>query len=111
MPALAHVVPLTPVDGVFTYVVRDELIDEAVPGARVVVPFGRRRLTGIVVERGGGEADGLKAIEDVLDAVPALPEDLLTLTKWIADYYVCSWGEVLKPALPSGTAVESRRVV
>ncbi|NNF57092.1 MAG: primosomal protein N' [Rhodothermaceae bacterium] len=111
MPVLAHVVPLTPVDGVFTYAVPEELEREAVPGARVVVPFGRRRLTGIVVERSEGEAAGLKAVEDVLDAEPALPERLLALTRWIADYYVCAWGEVLKAALPSGTEVESRRVV
>ncbi|MDX1419266.1 MAG: primosomal protein N' [Rubricoccaceae bacterium] len=111
MPALAHVVPLTPVDGLFTYRVPPELEAEAVPGSRVVVPFGRRTLTGVVAERGAGEAEGLKAVADVLDDRPALPPDLLALTRWIADYYRCSWGEVLKAALPSGTAVESRRVV
>jgi len=111
MAALAHVVPLTPVDGVFTYRVPDDLAEEAVPGARVVVPFGRRMLTGVVVERAVGKVEGLKAVLDVLDERPALSEELLGLTRWIADYYVCAWGEVLKAALPSGTAVESRRVV
>lgn len=111
MPALAHVVPLTSVDGVYTYRVPDEMADEAVPGARVLVPFGRRQLTGVVAERAEGDTDGLKPIHDVLDGRPALTPELLALTRWTAEYYLCAWGEAVKAALPSGTEVESRRVV
>ena len=110
MAALAHVVPLTSVAGVYTYRVPDAMREEAVPGARVLVPFGRRQITGVVAERVDGAADGLKAIHDVLDARPALTPDLLALTRWTADYYLCAWGEAVKAALPSGTGVESRRV-
>ncbi len=110
MAALAHVVPLTSVDGVYTYRVPDEMAAEAVPGARVLVPFGRRQLTGVVAERVEGSPDGLKPLHDVLDARPALPPDLLALTRWVATYYLCAWGEAIKAALPSGTEVESRRV-
>ncbi len=114
MPA-ARVVPLTPVDKVYTYLVPPELEAEAVPGARVVVPFGARTLTGVIAERTDGSGDEagprLKPILDVLDEAPSFSPVLLRLTRWIADYYVCAWGDVLKAALPSGATVESRRVV
>ena len=112
MPALAHVVPLTPVDGVYTYRVPDELAPEAAVGARVLVSFGRRALTGVIVRRETGEADrALKPLLDVLDARPSLTPELLDLTRWLADYTLSTWGETLKAALPSGTEVETRRVV
>ena len=118
MPALAHVVPLASVAGVYTYRVPPEMEAEAVPGARVLVPFGRRQITGVVAERAvgtsetaGGTERKLKPLHDVLDARPALTPELLALTRWTADYYLCAWGEAVKAALPSGTEVESRRVV
>ena len=110
MPALAHVVPLTAVAGVYTYRVPAEMEEEAVPGARVLVPFGRRQITGVVAERVEGSTDGLKPLHDVLDARPALTPELLGLTRWVAGYTLCAWGEAVKAALPSGTEVESRRV-
>ncbi len=110
MPALAHVVPLASVAGVYTYRVPDEMRGEAVPGARVLVPFGRRQITGVVAERDEGSAEGLKPLHDVLDARPSLTPELLELTRWAADYYLCAWGEAVKAALPSGTEVESHRV-
>ncbi len=111
MAALAHVVPLTSVDGVYTYRVPDEMADEAVPGARVLVPFGRRQITGVIAERDQGAPDKLKPLHDILDERPALTPDLLKLTRWVSQYYLCAWGEAIKAALPSGTEVESRRVV
>ncbi|HIG75419.1 MAG TPA: primosomal protein N' [Bacteroidetes bacterium] len=108
---LAQVVPLTPVEGPFTYCVPPELDAEVVPGARVLVPFGRRQLTGVVVRTGDGEAPKAKPVLDVLDDRPALTVELLGLTKWVAEYYLCTWGEAIKAALPSGTEVETRRVV
>ena len=111
MPVTARVVPLTPVDQVYTYLVPPELEAEAVPGARVVVPFGPRTLTGVIAERTDESGSRLKPIRDVLDAAPSFSPVLLKLTRWIADYYVCAWGEVLKAALPAGATVESHRVV
>ncbi len=71
-------------------------------GARVVVPLGPRRLTGVVV----GEAaapDGRFALRDVirvLDEVPFLPADVLELTAWVADYYLAGPGSTLAVAMP-----------
>jgi primosomal protein N' (replication factor Y) len=80
----------------------------------VLVPFRNQRLTGVVVEE-GPPADTLdfrvKDVLDVLDDVPACPPGLLSLTQWIADYYVCSWGEALKAALPAGISVETQHTL
>ncbi len=106
-----HVALPLPVNQLYTYVVPEPLRDDAQAGARVLVPFGRRRLTGVIVEHACEDPDGrrLKSVLDVLDERPSLSEELLRLTRWMADYYVCGWGEVIKAALPSGTEVESKR--
>ncbi len=107
------VLPL-PLDQAFTYLVPDDLAAEAQVGCRVLVPFGPRRLTGLIVER-TDEADTLgdfirlKPLLDVLDEAPSFTDEMLRLTRWIADYYVCGWGEAAKAALPTGTDVEDRR--
>src|SRR5690606_25081684 len=77
---------------------------------RVRVPFGPRRLIGVVVATArDNEPDArLKPIEAVLDDRPALTDELLRLTRWIADYYVCSWGEALRAALPPGGDVQPK---
>jgi primosomal protein N' (replication factor Y) (superfamily II helicase) len=117
MASLAHVVPLGPVDGVYTYAVPDGLRGDAAVGSRVLVPFGARTLTGVVVDRTDGAlGDGARDVVDVLDegtgtVGPAVTTEGLALTRWVADYYMCSWGDALRAALPSGTEVGSRRVI
>jgi primosomal protein N' (replication factor Y) len=74
------------------------------PGMRVVVPFGRRREVGVVVsveDQTDVPAARIKAIAQVLDGEPVVGEDLLKLTRWLADYYACSWGEALAAVLPT----------
>jgi len=111
------VVPLAPVEGVFTYAVPEALAAEAVVGARVVVPFGSRSITGVVAEhRPGDDGAAARELVDVLDegpdaTAPAVSAEGLALTRWVAEYYLCSWGEALRAALPPGTDAASRRVV
>lgn len=101
-----------PVNKLFTYIVPDELKDDVQIGKRVIVPFGKQELTGIIVDLTNQSGwHKLKEIKDVLDPKPIISDEMLKLTKWIADYYLASWGEVLKTALPSGTVVESKRIV
>jgi len=105
------VLPL-PLDQAYTYRVPDALADAVQTGARVLVPFRNRRLTGVVVQEGPPPETldfEVKAVLDVLDDVPVCTDELLALTKWIADYYVCNWGEALKTVLPAGTTVETER--
>ncbi len=97
-----------PLDQTFTYAVPDVMAEQVVPGSRVVVPFGRRVETGVVVASGHeDDADTVRDIVDVLEDGAAATQELLQLTRWVADYYVCSWGEVLRAALPSGLDVST----
>jgi primosomal protein N' (replication factor Y) len=104
-------VPL-PVSGTFTYSVPEELRERVLVGTRVLVPFGRRKVTGFVVaatER--TDVEGVKPVLDALDLAPVVDPAMLELTRWVADYYLASWGEVLRAALPPGISMESRRAV
>ena len=104
-------VPL-PVTGTFTYSVPDDLVGRAVVGTRVLVPFGRRKVTGFVVAAGvTAEVEGVKDIVEVLDVAPVVDPPMIELTRWIADYYLASWGEVLRATLPPGINMESRRFI
>ncbi len=104
-------VPL-PVTGTFTYAVPNELAGRALVGTRVLVPFGRRKLTGFVVGLEESPAvDDVKTVIEVLDVEPMLSALMIELTRWVADYYLASWGEVLRAALPPGINMESRRFV
>ena len=104
-------VPL-PVSGTFTYSVPEELAARAIEGTRVLVPFGRRKVTGFIVGLDDTcSVDGVKPILDVLDLAPVVDEGMLELTRWVADYYLASWGEVLRTALPPGISMESRRAL
>ncbi len=102
-------VPL-PVTGTFTYSVPEPLKDAATLGVRVLVPFGNRKVTGFVVGvADSAEVERVKPIIDVLDVDPVVDANMIELTRWIADYYLASWGEVLRTALPPGINMESRR--
>ena len=92
-----------PLDQLYFYTVPADLEDEVTVGCRVIVPFRRRKLTGVIVQQ-GDRSDfpyKLRPIARILDRVPASDSSMLELTRWIATYYVCSWGEALRAALPS----------
>ncbi|MBI5064307.1 MAG: primosomal protein N' [Desulfatitalea sp.] len=102
-PHLIDVAVSLPIFSTFTYRVAPDLWPSVGPGKRVLVPFGRRRVTGYVL----GETiqvpeAGLKNIAAVLDERPLFPDVMLPFFKWVADYYMHPLGEVLQAALPSG---------
>lgn len=83
----------------------DYLIADTAPeiGARVLVPFGRRKLVGIVLglkEQSNWPVDKLKPIEQVLDQQPVFSPAMLTMLKWASQYYQHPIGDVLQSALP-----------
>lgn len=74
-------------------------------GVRVIVPFGRRTLVGIVAETAlqpSIEPALVKPVEQVLDDLPPMPEDWMRLARFAAQYYQRPLGEVMLPTLPSG---------
>ena len=74
------------------------------------VPLQNRTVVGVITEHGEPPDLNvtLRPIRAVLDKKPAVSASLLLLTRWIANYYVCAWGEVLRTALPSGHARHRR---
>ena len=96
----------------FTYRVPDVFLTELDIGHRVTVLLGRRRTTGFVVAFvSRPEIRNLRDIEDVIDPYPLLTPELLNLSRWVADYYMANWGEVIRAALPPGILQRSQWVV
>ncbi|HEX4450508.1 MAG TPA: primosomal protein N' [Kofleriaceae bacterium] len=103
-----------PVAGRFHYRVPARLRAKARVGARVLVRFGGKKVTGVIVRVAGEPPPpGVTLVEvsDVLDDDPALPSDLVELCMWLADYYEAPPGEVVRAALPAGSGIGARRVV
>ena len=102
------------VDQVFTYGVPPQLDTALQPGVRVLAPFRRTKQEGVVVER-VNETDLapslIKNVSECLDERPMFSPDMLTLTKWMADYYVCSWGVALYCAVPAAVRTQRRERV
>lgn len=76
------------------------------PGRRVRVPFGRgnRDAVGycVGIETKPVDPNTIKAVTQVLDAESLLSPAMLRLTRWMADYYLCPWGQVLEAVVPAG---------
>jgi len=101
-----------PLDRTFTYLVPPELYSSIALGKRVMVPFGNKHLTGVIVGLPATTSvTGLKPINDILDVKPTFSPELLVLTKWIAEYYLAPWGEVLRAATPQGFSQESKKMI
>jgi primosomal protein N' (replication factor Y) len=98
--------------GEFDYLVPDDMANptkpdrHVEPGRRVRVPLGRgnRSAVGYCVAVGNKPAGPrkLKAIAGVLDRRPLLSPAMLRLTRWIAEYYLCPWGQALEAVVPAG---------
>lgn len=92
-----------PVQKAYTYSVPQRFEDSCLPGVRVLVPFGKKRVTGYIL---GLEKPcshiAIKHILDVPDDHPLFPESAIPFFRWISNYYLHPLGEVIKAALPSG---------
>ena len=91
-----------PIRHTFVYGIPDDLSDRVVPGVQVQVPFRGHERRGIVVELA---RESPRAEVQPITAVPGAPlfdAHLLAFTRWMADYYLAPWGEVLSAALPGG---------
>ena len=96
-----------PVDQVFSYRIPAGLVAKVVPGQRVKVPLGRGNTPSIgycVRVDPTAEVDPrkIKDVLDVLDDPPLIDETMLDLTRWIAGYYSCAWGQALESVVPAG---------
>jgi len=108
----AEVAVTLPVPGRFHYVVPAHLAARELVGARVLVRFGPRKVTGVVVRTDTAPPPGITpvALSELLDDEPSLSAELVELCSWIADYYEAPPGEVIRAALPAGSGVAARSV-
>ncbi len=87
----------------FTYLVPSSMETRVMRGCRVVVPFGKNKIyTGIVrsVHNQAPQGVEAKAIISTLDEHPVVNEQQFTFWQWIASYYMCPLGDVMKAGLP-----------
>lgn len=114
MPHFADIILPVPLQKLFTYKVPDSMMDNISVGSRVVVQFGKKKsYSGIVhsIHSNAPEGYETKDITTLVDAEPIVTTEQLKFWQWIADYYVCTLGEVYKAALPSGLKLESESKV
>ena len=108
-PVYAEVAVPVHVSSTFTYRLPVSMQHLAQPGSRIVVPFGRKFVTGYIVALREGLRPGtslqesdIKDARELLDVIPLVTPELLELTRWVSEYYLAPWGEVIKAALPPG---------
>lgn len=103
---VATVVFTKGLQGEFDYLVPDALCEKVRPGVRVRVPLGRgnRAVEGYCVRLGQRRTGSrpLKAVQAVVDRRGLLSPAMLRLTRWIAEHYLCGWGQVLETVIPAG---------
>jgi len=113
-PVLVEVALPPPVPGTFHYRLPSDLRHEAAVGREVLVPFGRRRLTGAIVALAADPPADLETpLRDILQIIPGDPlfsETHLAFFRWLSTYYLVPLGEVIRTALPQGTRSLTRRL-
>ncbi len=103
-----------PLQKLFTYSITASEFNFLKPGMRVAVPFGKSKIyTGIVakVHLEAPVAYEAKEIHQILDEVPIVNAHQLKLWQWIASYYMCTLGDVMRAALPSAFILESETII
>ncbi len=104
-------IPRSPLQDL-TYSVPDDM-KSLEPGMRVLVPLGSRFVSGFVEsEESEVPSDfDVRAVADVLDRENLFSDEMLKLTRWMSDYYIADWGDILKSALPPGLDVRPETLV
>ncbi len=112
----ARVVFPLPQDLTFSYAIPDRLQSSAQRGSRVLAPLGEGTREGVIVDLMDepdlpDDSIKIKNLTDCLDDTPTFSDDLLTLTKWLSEYYLSSWGEALRCAAPAAVRTRQQRLV
>src|SRR5579871_918331 len=100
-----------PLDQLFTYLLPVTMRHRVVPGCRVLVPFGKRTMTGVVLRtHDDPPASPPREALRLLDEEPALDAGLLKLGRWISEYYCAPLGETLRAMTPLASDVRRSKV-
>lgn len=107
------ILPL-PLQNLFTYSINQEEAQFIKPGMRVTVPFGKSKVYTSIVYQVHSQAPSLyktKEIEQILDELPIITAIQLKHWQWIASYYLCTLGEVMRAAVSRAFLLESETIV
>ena len=100
-----------PLDQPFTYALPETLRHRVQPGCRVLVPFGPRKLTGVVLRcHDEPPAVATRDALRLIDSEPVLDDELLALGRWISGYYCAPLGEVLRGMLPLAADIRRGKI-
>ena len=100
-----------PLDRAFTYALPETLQHRVRAGCRIIVPFGARKLTGVVLKVHNEPPEvGTREALRLLDAEPVLDVELLKLGRWVAEYYCAPLGDVLRGMAPLTGEVRKTKV-
>jgi primosomal protein N' (replication factor Y) (superfamily II helicase) len=100
-----------PLDHAFTYQLPETMQHRVQPGCRLLVPFGSRKLTGMVLALHSETPEGpVREALRLLDEEPVLNAELLSLGRWIAQYYCAPLGEVLRSMTPLSGEVRKTKL-
>ena len=112
-PPFCNVALPVPLRTAFTYAIPEALQGTVQAGSRVLVPFRKKSMVGVVVQLVESAPQGteIREISGVLDFVPALTPKLIELAHWIAGYYLAPVGEVFRAMLPPVTELKSHRQI
>ncbi|MBW1679707.1 MAG: hypothetical protein JRJ08_06150 [Deltaproteobacteria bacterium] len=109
-PLFAEVALAIPVNKNLNYQIPPRLRESIEVGSGVLVPLGKRKVTGYVLAlKTSSQVEGIKPIEEILDPLPLFDSSDLNFFKWIAAYYFCSLGGVIKNALPPGINIKTNK--
>ena len=108
----ARIVIPSPIKDPLVYSVPHGLVDQLKPGMRVLVPLGKRKVTGIALGLlDETELSNVRSIVTIQDEKPIIGTDLICLCEWLSRYYLASLGEVFEAILPSSLRRETQRTV
>ncbi|MFK5891569.1 MAG: primosomal protein N' [Flavobacteriaceae bacterium] len=114
MPHFVNVILPIPLQKLFTYKITQDEAAILKAGMRVVVPFGKSKLhTAIVANLHDKEPEvyEAKSVYQILDTEPLITAQQFIHWQWLANYYTCTLGEVLRAALPSAFLLESETLI
>jgi len=97
-----------PLEHLFTYSITNAESGFLKRGMRVAVPFGKSKIyTALVhdIHQNAPEVYQAKSIHQILDEIPIVTDQQIKLWHWIAKYYMCTLGDVLRAALPSAFSI------
>ncbi|MGD8987772.1 MAG: hypothetical protein PVH57_06415, partial [Syntrophobacterales bacterium] len=108
-----EVAVVLPVIGTYYYRVPPELAEEVAVGRQILVPFGRRRLTGYILNISSQPPVGMEiTIRDILQVSSTesyFTESTLPFYRWLSNYYLAPLGDVIQGVLPRGASTSTRR--